>query len=235
MTADAGAAQAGTPELLRFADVSKRARDGAELKELVKGISFRLGAGELVALRGPSGSGKTTVLGLAAALWSPTTGEVYLEGEPISRLRDADRASLRRHKVGLVFQDLQLMDDVSVLENVLIPLVPDGVRDEDVTRAKKLLADLHLAPLERTRARSLSGGERQRVAYARALVRDPSLLLLDEPTSHLDDARAREVLDDVARFCRSGKRAALVATHDPRVYDHTSMTRSLSLDHGAIA
>lgn len=233
VTHNAGSAQSGTA-LLRFSGVSKRARDGKDLKDLVRDISFALNAGEIVALRGPSGSGKTTVLGLAAALWAPTVGEVFLDGEPISRLRDADRATLRRHKVGLVFQDLQLMDDVSVIENVLLPLVPDSIREEDAARARKLLAAQNLGSLERTRARSLSGGERQRVAYARALVRDPSLLLLDEPTSHLDDERARAVIDDVARFVGSGRRGALIATHDPRVYDHPKMTRALTLDHGAL-
>src|SRR4029077_5134699 len=124
--------------------------------------SFDLARGELVVVRGPSGSGKTTLLAIVGAMLSPTSGEVHLDGEPTSRLRESHRAEIRRRKVGFVFQDLQLVDGLTALRNVLLPRVPDGVRREDERRARALLEQRGLGALAEARARGLSGGERQR-------------------------------------------------------------------------
>jgi putative ABC transport system ATP-binding protein len=199
-------------------DVEKRVRDGRERRTVLHGITFEVARGERVILRGPSGSGKTTLLALAGAMLSPTSGEVALDGEPTSRLREVHRAAVRRRTVGFVFQDLQLLEGMTALENVLLPRVPDGVTRADEKRAKDLLERFAVAPLARQRVRQLSGGERQRVALARALIGDPKLLLLDEPTAHLDETRVREVVDELARLAEEG-RALLVATHDPRIAD----------------
>jgi putative ABC transport system ATP-binding protein len=147
---------------------------------------------------------------------SPTSGEVHLDGEPTSRLREQHRAEVRRRKVGYVFQDLQLVDGLSARDNVLLPRVPDGVRREDEARAVALLERFGLGARAEGRTRALSGGERQRIALARALMNDPPLLVLDEPTAHLDDASASTVVDDLLELVRDG-RAVLVATHDPRL------------------
>jgi putative ABC transport system ATP-binding protein len=166
---------------------------------------------------------------------SPTSGEVLLDGEPTSRLREAHRAEVRRRKVGFVFQDLQLVDEMSAEENVLLPRVPDGVTAEDAARARALLGRFGVAELAETRARSLSGGERQRVALARALLCDPPLLLLDEPTAHLDDARAGAIAAELAALAKDG-RALLVATHDARIAtNNAAVTRVLDLASGRLA
>jgi len=187
----------------------------------------------MVVLRGASGSGKTTLLALIGAMLSPTSGEVHLDGEPTSRLRDAHRALVRRQKVGFVFQDVQLVDGMTARDNVLLPSVPDGVDTAARSRADDLLARFDLTAIAGAPARALSGGERQRVALARALFRDPPLLLLDEPTAHLDDARASAVVGDLAALAGEG-RALVVATHDPRVTSHPAATRILDLHGGRI-
>jgi len=221
------------PHVASVQGVSKRVADGEKRRVVLEEVSFDLAAGELAVLRGPSGSGKTTLLAITGAMLSPTTGEVLLDGEATSRLRDEHRAEVRRKKVGFVFQDLQLLDDMLVLENVLLPRVPDGVSSADVARAKALLDKLGVGALSDKRARVLSGGERQRVAIARALVNDPKLLLFDEPTAHLDDAHARTVADELAAFAAEG-RAVLVATHDARIADSAAVTRVLVLEGGRL-
>ncbi|MDB4998184.1 MAG: Cell division transporter, ATP-binding protein FtsE [Myxococcaceae bacterium] len=128
-TGDSGdrVAQSGTvTTAASVQDVVKRIRDGRERRTVIDRVSFDVDRGEIVILRGPSGSGKTTLLALVGAMLSPTSGEVHLDGEPTSRLRDAHRAAVRRKKVGFVFQDVQLVDTMTARDNVLLPCVPDG-------------------------------------------------------------------------------------------------------------
>ena len=219
--------------LLSARNVTKKVWDGRARRTVVDDASFDVERGEWIVLRGPSGSGKTTLLALLGAMMRPTTGEVLLEGEPTSRLRDAHRAEVRRTTVGFVFQDLQLIEDLSVSENVLLPFVPVGVRPEHRARAQALLERFDIGSLAHVRARQLSGGERQRVAIARALLGDPKLILLDEPTAHLDDARAGQLLDAIAAIAKDG-RAVVTATHDARVTSATGVTRVLEVHDGRV-
>lgn len=228
----APAMQENTPSV-RVVDLVKRVRDGRERRTVIDHVSFALARGELALLRGPSGSGKTTLLALVGALLSPTSGEVWLDGEATSRLRDEQRAELRRRKVGFVFQDVQLLDGLDARENVLLPCVPDGIAEAIESRADELLARFGVANVAGVPARSLSGGERQRVGLARALIADPSLLLLDEPTAHVDDARAESIVRDLAALALEG-RALLVATHDPRVAALVHGCRVLDLHEGVL-
>jgi putative ABC transport system ATP-binding protein len=214
-------------------DVVKRVRDGRERRTVLDGVSFEIARGEIVVLRGPSGSGKTTLLAIVGAMLAPTSGEVLLDGEATSRLREAHRAEVRRRKVGYIFQDLQLVEEMTAKDNVLLPCVPDGVTPEDEARAEMLLARFGIDKLAGTRAKALSGGERQRVALSRSLLCDPPLLLLDEPTAHLDDARAREIAELLATLA-ADRRALLVATHDARIARHAAVTRVLELAGGKL-
>ena len=211
----------------------KRVRDGSTRRTVIDGVSFEIAPGEVVIVRGPSGSGKTTLLALVGAMLSPTSGEVHLDGEPTSRLRDTHRAEVRRRKVGFVFQDLQLLDGLTALENVLLPCVPDGVTAEDEERARRLLEARGLGTVAGSKAKGLSGGEKQRVALCRALLRDPKLLVLDEPTAHLDDAHAHAIVGDLAALAKEG-RAVLVATHDARITSGVE-ARVLDLVDGKLA
>ena len=214
-------------------NVVKRVRDGRDRRTVLDDVSLEIARGEVVVVRGPSGSGKTTLLAIVGAMLSPTSGEVHLDGEATSRLREAHRAEVRRRKVGFVFQDLALVPELSALENVLLPCVPDGASQDDEGRARALLMRFGLEALAGTKAKSLSGGERQRVALARALVRDPALIVLDEPTAHLDDARASAVADDLGALAKDG-RAVLVATHDARIAKSAVVTRVLDLADGRL-
>jgi putative ABC transport system ATP-binding protein len=213
---------------LSLRDVTKRVDDGASRRTVLDGVSLDLESGELVAVRGPSGSGKTTLLAVAGGMLLPTSGEVSLRGEPISRMRDVHRTDLRRRHVGFVFQDVQLIEGMTALENVLLPSVPDGL--DLKSRGEALLERFGVGSLAQTVARKLSGGERQRVALARAMLLDPAVLLLDEPSAHLDDERVLWLDRELLSLAKDGK-AVLVATHDPRI---CSRARGLSLDHGKL-
>ncbi len=214
-------------------DLTKRVRDGRGYQTIVHGLSFAVARGELVVLRGPSGSGKTTLLALLGAMLSPTSGEVLVDGEPTSRLRDPQRAEVRRNKVGFLFQDNQLVDAMSARENVLLPSVPVGLVSGDIRRADELLDRFSVSHLAGTPAGALSGGERQRVGLARALLRDPPLLLLDEPSAHLDDARARSLVETLAKLAAEG-RALVVASHDARLARALGVSTVLDLAEGRL-
>ena len=214
--------------------VTKIVRDGSERKRILHDVDFEIEAGDVVVLRGPSGSGKTTLLGIVGTMLLPTTGEVWIGGEATSRLRDEQRAEVRRKSVGFVFQDVQLIDGVSALDNVLLPRVPDGIGDEDRKRGRQLLERFEVAAVADTDVRRLSGGEKQRVALARALLRDPKLLLFHEPTSQLDDARAAAFHATLRELAGEG-RAVLLATHDTRVAEHVGAKRVLHLEGGRLA
>jgi putative ABC transport system ATP-binding protein len=215
--------------------VTKRVADGRARRDVLRGITLDLHAGELVLVRGASGSGKTTLLGVLGGMLLPTSGEVWLDGEPISRLRDHQRAEIRRRKVGYLFQDFGLIEGMTVLDNVLLPLVPPGGADDGATRrALDMLERLGLASLARANVAALSSGERQRVALARARVVDPSVLLLDEPTAHLDASLASDLMNDLDALRARGA-AVLVASHDPRICDDARVTRRFALEEGQLA
>jgi putative ABC transport system ATP-binding protein len=223
------------PTHLSAKEITKRVTDGRARRDVLRGITLDLRGGELVLVRGASGSGKTTLLGILGGMLLPTSGEVWLDGEPISRLRDHQRAEVRRKKVGYLFQDFGLIDGMSVLENVVLPLVPPGQADARATaRAMSGLERLGIAGLARADVVALSGGERQRVALARARLLDPPVLLLDEPTSHLDATLALDLMRDLAGSCDDGA-AVLVASHDPRIYDDARVSRRFELEGGVLA
>ncbi|MBX3269479.1 MAG: ABC transporter ATP-binding protein [Sandaracinaceae bacterium] len=212
----------------------KRYADGARRVEAVAGVDLEIAAGTLVVLEGPSGSGKTTLLGLLGAMIAPTAGSVAILGEDVTHLRDHHRAALRRAHVGFVFQDLSLIGAMRVLENVLLPLVPrGGARPDERARAIALLERFGLGGERDARASRLSGGQRQRAAIARALVTAPEILLLDEPTAHLDGANAGGLVDALCALRDEGT-TIVAATHDARLARDARVDRALTMRDGAL-
>lgn len=184
--------------------------------EVLNSIDLSFGAGAIALLSGPTGAGKSTLLHLLGGLLRPTEGEIRADGEPISRWTAEHRDRWRR-RVGILFQGAELIEDLTAAENVLMPLVPrPGSLAAKGDAVQRTLASLGDASLAGRPVMELSGGERQRIALARALVTEPAILLLDEPTAHQDDARAGEILN-VITSARTRGALVVMASHDPRV------------------
>jgi putative ABC transport system ATP-binding protein len=180
-------------------------------------LSFDVGDGELVVLLGPSGCGKTTLLSCLAGLLTPTSGSIVLDGLEVVGLGGRDLSAYRREQVGVVFQAFNLLPSLTARGNVVAPLRLSGVpRRAAHARAVELLTQVGLGTRLNYRPRALSGGQQQRVAIARALVHDPTMVLADEPTAHLDHVQVEQVLQLVRQLARPG-RLVIVATHDDRV------------------
>jgi lipoprotein-releasing system ATP-binding protein len=181
---------------------------------VLDGIDLTVERGQFVALTGASGSGKSTLLYLLGALDKPSAGEVLVDGEATSRLSDDARAELRNRKLGFVFQFHFLLPEFSAEENVMVPLLRQGIREaECAARAREVLGELGLADKARRRPSHLSGGEQQRVSIARALGNRPQVVLADEPTGNLDSRNAENVFQIFQRLAEAGLTIVMV-THD---------------------
>jgi putative ABC transport system ATP-binding protein len=199
--------------LIRISQVTKRYdNDG---RPAVDNISLELAPGEAVAVMGPSGSGKSTLLNLIAGLDRPTSGTVTVAGERVDKLSETSLARFRRSRIGMIFQFFNLLDDLTVEDNVLLPAQLAGMRRSRArARADELLAALRIDRYRNAYPGRLSGGERQRVAIARALVNRPELLVADEPTGALDTATGEQIGRLLQDLNSSGQSLVLV-THNP--------------------
>ena len=199
--------------MLTVAHLTKDYPTAAGPLRVLDDVSLSLGAGESAAIMGPSGSGKSTLLYLLGALDRPSSGTVAIDGEDPFTLDDAGLASYRNRRIGFVFQDHALLPQCSVLENVLIPTLVGEKDGGAVDRARVLLDRVGLSARNDYRPSQLSGGERQRAAIARALIRQPQLLLCDEPTGNLDQASADAVADLLFELHAAQKTVMVVVTH----------------------
>ncbi|WP_432934296.1 ABC transporter ATP-binding protein [Microbispora sp. CA-135349] len=202
--------------MVRLVGVVRIHGEGPHAVPALAGVSLDVRAGELVAVMGPSGSGKSTLLNLAGGLDRPTEGSVLLEGRELSALSPKRLAELRRRSAGYVFQDLNLIPSLTVIENVALPRELDGVRAGTARReALEVLEEVGLADLGDRFPDDLSGGQRQRAAIARALVGERRLLLADEPTGALDTRTGDEIIQVLRQRADAGA-AVLLVTHEPR-------------------
>jgi putative ABC transport system ATP-binding protein len=219
-------------KLIELTGVSK-VYDQSEGRAALDGVSLTVEAGELTAVMGPSGSGKSTLLNLIAGLDRPTQGQVVVDGVDVGKLSEARLARFRRERLGFVFQFFNLLPNLTVLDNVLLPaeLVGTGAR-EATAKARDLLAQLGMADKQNDYPGRLSGGQRQRAAIARALINRPAVILADEPTGALDSRSGDQVMDVIEELNQGGQTVLLV-THDAKVAGRYAQ-RIISLRDGSV-
>jgi ABC-type lipoprotein export system ATPase subunit len=210
--------------LIELRDIHKAYRVGELNVPVLRGVSLSVQRGELVAFMGASGSGKTTLMNILGCLDHPTSGEYWLEGQEVSTVSADERALLRNHKIGFVFQNFNLLPRTAAWENVMLPLsyTAENLPDREARRrAVELLQRVGLGDRAHHEPSQLSGGEQQRVAIARALMNRPSLLLADEPTGNLDSQTSEEVLRMFEQLNQEEGITVIIVTHDPEVARHT--------------
>ena len=219
--------------VLSVRDIKKTFIEGGQPLHILRGGGFDLRRGEIVALVGPSGSGKSTLLQCVGLLDKPTSGSILLSDIPVQKMDDEMRTSMRRRKIGFVYQRHNLLADFTALENVMLPMLANGV-DERVAnaRALKLLRAANVAHRASHLPGEMSGGEQQRTAVARALANNPEILLADEPTGSLDPAHAASVFDLLLDLARNKKMAMLFVTHDMNLAARTD--RKITITNGIV-
>jgi putative ABC transport system ATP-binding protein len=219
-------------QLVELTEVSK-IYNGDRQNAALDSISIGIQAGQVTAVMGPSGSGKSTLLNVMGGLDRPSRGTVVVDGTDLSRLNEAALARFRRTRVGIVFQFFNLLNNLTALDNVLIPAQLAGVKAADARRrADDLLERLGMAAHRNQYPARLSGGQRQRIAIGRALINNPTLLLADEPTGALDSHAGEQVMAILADLNRSGQTIVLV-THDERLA-RANASRVIHLVDGAV-
>jgi len=207
-------------------DLVKTFNLGEVKVEAVRGISSKVSKGEFLTIIGPSGSGKSTFLHLLGCLDVPTAGKYFLEGEDVSKFGDRKLAQIRNRKIGFVFQTFNLLPQLTVLENVLLPVLYDSYADLNKSKrwAINLLESFGLEKRLKNRPTQLSGGEMQRVAIARALINDPSIILADEPTGNLDSKTGLEIIKIFKSLNEEKGVTEIIVTHDQNLTRFTSRT-----------
>jgi putative ABC transport system ATP-binding protein len=208
------------------------ALDGTTINA-VDHVSFQVKSGEFVALVGPSGSGKTTMLSILAALLSPTSGQVLIDGQDLARMNEKRRVQLRREKIGFTFQSNNLIPFLTAQENVEFMLRLNGQANKaGRVRSAEILSRLGLNDRLYNLPAQLSGGQQQRVAIARALIHNPAVVLADEPTASLDTERAYQVVETFANLVHENNRAGIIVTHDLRLCQYVD--RVLQMQDGKL-
>ena len=204
---------------LRCENIHRYLGEGEGRVHVLRGVSLELERGKIYAVVGPSGCGKSTLLYLLGLLDQPDEGEIYLDGEPMTRMGDQERTAARNAHLGFVFQFHFLLKEFSALDNVVIPMRKQGhlSSEEMEEKASGYLEDVGLGDKLHRLATQLSGGEQQRVAIARSLANTPSVILADEPTGNLDMQNSNIVFDVLTRLARENDQAVLIVTHNPEI------------------
>jgi putative ABC transport system ATP-binding protein len=208
--------------MIEIESVSKVYPMGETEVRALNGVDVRIGQGEMTAIMGPSGSGKSTLLAIIGCLDVPTGGSYRLDGENVENMSDDELADIRSRKIGFVFQQFNLLQRTTALENVMMPLTYAGVGGKERrARAEEALRKVGLADRMHHKPNELSGGQQQRVAIARALVNDPAILLADEPTGALDSKTGMEIIRLFQTLHRDYGQTVIYVTHDPFIARHT--------------
>ncbi|KOF58035.1 MULTISPECIES: ABC transporter ATP-binding protein [Clostridium] len=190
-------------------------RGGLKIKALDK-FSINVEKGEFVGVMGPSGSGKSTLLNILATIDTPSSGEIFINGTNLSRLDDKKAALFRRKELGFIFQDFNLLDSLSIKENIILPLVMEKIKVSEIEeRVEKIAAILNIKGILEKRPYETSGGQQQRAACARALIHNPAIILADEPTGNLDSKASQDVMESLEKLNEKNEATIMMVTHDP--------------------
>ncbi len=202
--------------LIRLENVWKTYKLGEIDLSVLRGINLEIQPGFFVTIMGPSGSGKSTLMYLLGLLDTPSGGKIFLEDQDVSGFSQDKLAEIRGKKIGFIFQQFNLLQNLSALENVILPMIFQGVSEaERRERAKKLLESVNLGHRINHKPSEMSGGEQQRIAIARSLVNNPEILIADEPTGNLDSSTGKAVMEILTELHREQKKTIVVVTHDP--------------------
>ncbi len=204
--------------LIKLEDVWKIYQLGKVELNVLRGVSLGINPGTFLTIMGPSGSGKSTLLHIIGCLDLPTKGKVFWGGQDVSILSEDNLAQIRGQRIGFVFQQFNLLRNLNALENVMLPMIFQGVPEEKrIERAKELLIRLDLKERILHKPSELSGGEQQRVAIARSLANNPEIIVADEPTGNLDSTTGKMIMEILVRLHQDEKKTIVVVTHDPHI------------------
>ncbi len=198
-------------------DVHKTYVSGIVEVNALRGVSLKVEKGEIAMILGPSGSGKSTLLNILGALDHPTTGKVFIKNKEIDILDDYSLSVFRRYYLGFIFQSFNLIPTLNILENVLIPTIPEGTNTDKTSRALDLINEVGLNHRINHKPAELSGGERQRVSIARSLINNPEIVYADEPTGNLDSVTSRNIIDLILKLRDEEKKTFVIVTHNPEL------------------
>lgn len=211
-----------TEPLIKLENVWKIYQLGKVELLVLKGINLEINPGSFVTIMGPSGSGKSTLMYLMGSLDTPTKGKIFLENKDISEFSEDELAEIRGQKIGFVFQQFNLLPNLNALENVMLPMIFQGVSEEErKERAKKLLKSVNLGDRINHRPSELSGGEQQRIAVARSLANNPEIIIADEPTGNLDSGTGKMIMEVLVGLHKKEKKTIIVVTHDPNIAEYS--------------
>ena len=218
--------------MIELSNVSKVVTSGSEDLTILHAVSLTIPRGQFVSIIGPSGSGKSTMLGLIAGLDNPTTGDIFLDGQNITKMGEDDLAEFRGGKLGFIFQSFHLIPSLTAYENILVPMEIMGAKNA-TSRAQSLLDEVGLHERGHHYPSQLSGGEQQRVAIARAFANEPPILLADEPTGNLDTNNGAHIFDLLLKLNHERKTTLVLVTHDAVLANKAD--RKISLLSGRVA
>jgi putative ABC transport system ATP-binding protein len=208
--------------LIKLENVWKIYQLGKIELEILKGINLEIAPGNFVVILGPSGSGKSTLLHIIGLLDTPNKGKVFFQDQDISKLSEDELAQIRGKRIGFIFQQFNLLQNLTALENVMIPMIFQGISEKErINRAEFLLESVGLKERITHRPFELSGGEQQRIAIARSLANNPEVIVADEPTGNLDSTTGRKIMETLINLHEKEQKTMIVVTHDPNIADYS--------------